>query len=261
MHLANDNSYTAQYTNVEYYKYEYQGAAQRILVTREVNAGIKAHQEMHSFTFVTGASGVGKSSVQKEYFRTLGQYCNIVKCTPGLDHLFLRQTIMGALEDNGVIIDDIEQLSAEGISILCMYMQDIQLQLRKRSKTVVIDGRIRKIREGVRIIANSQRPTISNFHLQSLFRCVHIMLPNTQQVIESFLLQLGFTWAGMLSEKLAVVLQFIYDNNFANTSKIDSTFRRAVALCYLISAQWKSWSTGVLDKIKFSQNETAKRSK
>ena len=34
---------------------------------------------------------------------------------------------MGALEDNGVIIDDIDQLSVEGISVLCMYMQDIQL--------------------------------------------------------------------------------------------------------------------------------------
>ena len=76
------------------------------------------------------------------------------------------------------------------------------------------------------------------------------MLPNTQEVIECFLLQLGFTWARMLSEKLAVVLQFIYDNNFANASKIDSTFRRAIALCYLISAQWKSWSTSVLGKTK-----------
>lgn len=72
MHLANDNSYIAQYTNIEYYKYEYEGAEQRILITSEVNEALKNHYEVHSFTFVTGMSGVGKSSVQKEYFRALG---------------------------------------------------------------------------------------------------------------------------------------------------------------------------------------------
>eukprot|EP00904_Undaria_pinnatifida_P005405 jgi/Undpi1/1995/HiC_scaffold_12.g05382.m1 len=203
-----------QSTTKMQYGFEYQGAPTRLVITPLTERcwmTITGALDLKLGANPLGPAGTGKTESTKDLAKGLGTQCIVFNCSEQIDHTMPARLFSGLVQTGAwTCLDEFNRINIEVLSVIAEQLMVLRNARLAGATEVVFEGRKLPLRDHHVVVTMnplySGRTELPN-NLQTCFRPVAMMVPDSEIISEIILYSEGFEQAKELSAKVSTLVR------------------------------------------------------